>query len=181
MIAPPVVRRVRTAEWREIRDLRIEAVGDPAAEIAFLTTVAQERAHDDDFWRHRAAGASLSDSAAQFIAEDGSGWVGTVTVLLREEGTADHVGRAVSHARADIVGVYVSPRQRGTSLLGRLVDAAAEWAEERGVPELSLDVHRDNARARAAYRRLGFVPTGETFVSTIGPELVLVRPGRVGA
>ncbi len=177
----PAVRRVRTAEWREIRDLRLEAVGDPAASIAFLSTVEQERAHDDDFWRRRAAGASLSDSAAQFIAEDGSRWVGTVTVLLREQGAPDHLGRTVSRARADIVGVYVSPRQRGTGLLGRLIAAAADWAADRGVPELSLDVHRDNERAQAAYRKLGFVPTGETFASTIGPELVMVRPGRVGA
>jgi hypothetical protein len=48
----------------EIRDLRIEAVGDPAASIAFLSTVEQERAHDEVFWRERAAGASLSDEAA---------------------------------------------------------------------------------------------------------------------
>ena len=159
LASPPTVRRVRTPEWREVRDLRIEAVGDSAAAIAFLSTVEQERAHDDEFWRDRAAGAALSDSAAQFIADDGR-WVGTVTVLLRDEGTDDHLGRTVATRRADIVGVYVAPPQRGTGLLGRLFDAAAAWAEERGVDVLTLDVHRDNHRAQAAYRKLGFVPTG---------------------
>jgi len=181
LASPPIVRRVRTPEWREIRDLRIEAVGDSAAAIAFLSTVEQERAHKDEFWRDRAAGAALSDSAAQFIADDAGRWVGTVTVLLRDEGTDDHLGRTVATRRADIVGVYVSPPQRGTGLLGRLFDAAADWAEERGVDDLTLDVHRDNHRAQAAYRKLGFVPTGESFTSVIGPEIVMARPGRVSA
>lgn len=175
----PMVRRVRAAEWREIRDLRIDAVGDPAASIAFLSTADQERAHDEEFWRGRAAGASLSDEAAQFIADDEGRWVGTVTVLLRAAGTADHFGRAVAQARADLVGVYVAPSQRGSGLLGRLVDAAAAWAADRGAEQLTLDVHVDNHRAQGAYRKLGFVPTGDTFTSIIGPELVMVQAGRV--
>lgn len=180
-MSTPSVRRVRAAEWREIRDLRIDAVGDAAASIAFLSTVEQERAHGEEFWRARAAAASLSDEAAQFIAEDDHRWVGTTTVLLREQGSADHLGRRVPHARADVVGVYVAPSHRGTALLRDLVDAAAAWAAERGAEELTLDVHADNARAQSAYRKLGFVATGETFTSVIGPELVMVRAGRVGA
>jgi len=68
----PDVRRVRIAEWRELRDLRIEAVGDPTASIAFLTTADEERARDESFWRERAAGAAIGAYAAQFIA-DGDG------------------------------------------------------------------------------------------------------------
>jgi ribosomal protein S18 acetylase RimI-like enzyme len=180
-VSVPVVRRVRAAEWREIRDLRIDAVGDPAASIAFLSTVDQERAHDEAFWRERAAGASLSDEAAQFIADDEGRWVGTVTVLLRAAGTADHLGRPVADARADVVGVYVAPSQRGSGVLGRLVDAAAAWAADRGADQLTLDVHVDNHRAQGAYRKLGFAATGETFTSVIGPEMIMVRAGRVSA
>lgn len=180
-MSEPVVRRVHAAEWREIRDLRIEAVGDPAASIAFLSTVEQERAHDEVFWRERAAGASLSDEAAQFIADDDGRWVGTVTVLLRAAGTADHLGRPVTEARADIVGVYVAPSHRGTGLLGRLVDVAGAWARDRGADELTLDVHAENHRAQGAYRKVGFVATGERLTSVIGPELVMVRAGRVSA
>lgn len=180
-MSSPVVRRVRTAEWREIRDLRIETVGDPAASIAFLSTVEQERAHDEGFWRDRAAGASLSDEAAQFIADDDGRWVGTVTVLLRDAGTTDHLGRPVTDARADLVGVYVASSHRGSGVLGRLVEAAAAWAAARGAAQLTLDVHAENHRAQGAYRKLGFVATGETLTSVIGPELVMVRAGRVGA
>jgi RimJ/RimL family protein N-acetyltransferase len=45
-----------------------------------------------------------------------------------------------------------------------------------GLTRLSLDVHRENLRAQAAYRRAGFAPTGETFTSVIGPEIVMARP-----
>lgn len=164
-----------------MRELRIEAVSDPAAAIAFLSTPEQERAHDDAFWRHRAAGAAMGADAAQFIAEDGARWVGTVTVLLRESGALDHGGRAVAHDRADVVGVYIAPSHRGFGLLGELVDAAAHWAAERGAADLTLDVHVDNVRAQKAYRAIGFVPTGETFTSVIGAELVMRRAGSVGA
>ncbi len=181
MISAPQVRRVRIEEWRQVRDLRIEAVSDAAAAIAFLSTPDQERAHDDAFWRDRTAGAAMGTDAAQFIADDGAGWVGTVTVLLRESGGVDHLGRPVADPRADIVGVYLAPSHRGSGLLGELVAAAADWAAERGAADLTLDVHVDNLRAQRAYHAIGFVPTGETFTSVIGPELVMRRAGSVGA
>ncbi len=119
---------------------------------------------------------TLPAHQGKFIADDGGRWVGTVTVLLREPGASDHLDRAVTASRADLVGVYVAPSHRGTGLLGRLVDAAHDWARDRGAEALTLDVHVDNARAQAAYRRLGFVPTGETFSSAIGAEIVMRRP-----
>ncbi|AZC13944.1 MULTISPECIES: GNAT family N-acetyltransferase [unclassified Microbacterium] len=171
MRSPAEVRRVRLHEWAEIRDLRMAAVSDPDASLAFLTTVEQERERDDAAWRDRAAGAALGDDAAQFVAVDGGSWVGSVTVLLREAGDRDHLGRGVEAPRADVVGVFIAPAARGAGLLERLIEAAAVWAAEHGADALTLDVHRDNARARAAYRRIGFVPTGVEFTSVIGPEI----------
>ena len=97
-------------------------------------------------------------------------------MLIRATGQTDHVGRFVDDRRADVVGVYVNPAHRGSGAVDLLLAAAAEWAASLGLRRISLDVHRDNHRARGAYRRAGFVPTGETFTSTIGPELVLSRP-----
>lgn len=171
-----VVRRVHMHEWREIRDLRIEAVSDPAASIAFLSTRDEELARDDAFWRERAAGAALGETAAQFVAIDGDDWIGTATVLLREADALDHHERVVERPRADIVGVYVAPSYRGSGILGRLFAAAAEWSLAQGADALTLDVHTGNARAQAAYRKLGFTPTGVTFTSTIGAELEMRRP-----
>lgn len=165
------VRRVRVQEWHEIRGLRLQAVADAAAPIAFLTTTAQELARDDAFWRERAAGAALGETAAQFVAmsDDDEQWVGTATVLLKDFGSAGYGD--VDEPRADIVGVYLAPAHRGAGILNLLLDAARAWAGERGVAALTLSVHVDNLRAQAAYRRAGFVPTGVTFTSVIGPEM----------
>ena len=172
------VRRVHGDEWRCVRDLRIEAVSDPDAGIAFLSTVQEERARHDEFWRERAAAGAASDHAAQFVAvaaDVDARWVGTVTVLLRPVGCVDHAGRLVATPRADVVGVYVAPVRRGAGVIDALLDTAAGWAAERGFFRLDLDVHADNERAQAAYRRCGFVRTGEEFTGPIGPEIGMVR------
>ncbi len=170
-----VVRRILADEWERVRGLRIEAVSDPHASIAFLSTREQELEHDDAFWRERAAEAAAGDDAAQFVAAVADDWVGTATVLVRPAGVVDHTGRTVYISRADVVGVYVRAEHRGSGLIDALLDAAAAWAAERGQTRLSLDVHVDNARAQAAYRRAGFVPTGVTFTGPIGRELEMVR------
>ncbi len=170
-----LVRRVRLHEWREVRALRIEAVSDPDAEIAFLTSRQEELARDESFWRQRAATAALGETAAQFVAVAGGAWIGTATVLMRAAGTRDHLDREVAGPRADIVGVYLAPAHRGAGILAQLFDAACEWVLAQGLDAVTLDVHADNARAQAAYRKAGFAPTGVTFVSAIGPELEMRR------
>ena len=148
-------RRIRADEWERVRELRIAAVSDPAAAIAFLSTLEQELAHDDRFWRTRAANAAAGDEVAQFVAEVDGEWVGTATVLVRPTGTTDHTGRTVYVARADVVGVFVREGHRGAGVIDALLDAAAEWTAALGFARLTLDVHADNARAQAAYRRSG--------------------------
>lgn len=145
-------------------------MADPAAAIAFLTTTAEEVARDDAFWRERAAGAAMGETAAQFVAIDDDEWIGTVTVLVREDGL-DHRGRELDGMRADVVGVYLAPAHRGVGVLNLMFAAARTWARAQQAGALMLSVHADNLRAQAAYRRAGFVPTGVTFTSAIGPEL----------
>ena len=169
------VRRVRISETDRVRSIRLEALSDPAAGIAFLETREQAEARPDAFWQERTAGVAFSESAAQFVAEAGRDWVGTVTVLVPEPGGMDYFGRPSVEGRASVVSVYVRPSHRAQGVLDALMDAAAEWAREGGHTELSLDVHEDNSRARRAYARLGFTPTGRTSDGPNGTELELVR------
>ncbi|WP_426325604.1 GNAT family N-acetyltransferase [Microbacterium sp. E-13] len=171
----PAVRRVRADEWEAVRALRLQATGDPDAAMAFLETPQQVEARPEQFWRDRAELAAGSETTAQFVAEVDDLWVGGLSVLIRATGQKDHLGRFVDDRRADVVGVYVNPDHRGSGAVDLLLAAAAEWAAGLGLRRLSLDVHRDNHRAQAAYRRAGFVLTGETFTSVIGPELVMAR------
>jgi RimJ/RimL family protein N-acetyltransferase len=51
-----------------------------------------------------------------------------------------------------------------------MVDDVCRWArEEAGVHRLHLYVHEDNVRARAFYRRYGFVETGATMPYDLDP------------
>jgi GNAT superfamily N-acetyltransferase len=170
-----IVRRVRRGEWQQVRELRLAALLDPDAGMAFLDSHAHAAAQPAAFWIARTDDAADSDRIAQFIAEQDGEWVGSASVILRRAGGADHQGREVTVPRADVVGVFVRPDHRGDGTIDLLLAATAEWAYSAGATILTLDVHADNLRAQGAYRRAGFAPTGETFTGTIGPELVMAR------
>lgn len=173
-----LIRRVRLSEWREVRELRLRALRDPAAPIAFLSTVEESLSHGDEFWQKRTADAAMGEGAAQFVAIVGERWVGSVSVLLRAAGATDTLGRRVDEPQADLVGVFVDAGHRGRGVIDALVDAASVWAESACARGLTLDVHVDNTRARAAYTRLGFAPTGLEIETASGREIQMHRPAR---
>jgi GNAT superfamily N-acetyltransferase len=173
------VRRVRTDEWERVRDLRLEALRDPIASIAFLDTYAHAAAQPPEFWIGRTTAAATERTIAQFVAErageHGVEWVGTVTVILRPQGAPDHLGRPVGVRRADIVGVFVRPESRGDGTIDLLFVAVCDWARAARISILSLDVHIDNGHAQRAYRRMGFEATGEVATGPTGDELRMTR------
>lgn len=175
MSDPAEIRRIFATDAARVRAIRLEALSDPVAPIAFLGTLAKASTKPLSFWTDRAVGAALGDTTAQFVAEVGRAWVGTVTVLLPEIGSVDGFGRAHPAGHSLLVAVYVTPDHRGTGLLADLVDAADDWARARGREAMLLDVHEDNGRARAAYRRLGFAETGSRWDGPHGWELEMVR------
>ncbi|MEU0274433.1 GNAT family N-acetyltransferase [Streptomyces sp. NPDC006307] len=162
-----VIRSLRADEWRQARAIRLAALQDPAAPLAFLDTHENASAQPDDFWRGRTAGAAEgSDSARQFVAEapDGS-WAGTVTVLVERAGGDVRFGEPAKLDQTHVVGVYVRPEARGSGLAEALMRAGVEWSwslEGPPVERVRLYVHERNARAAALYRKVGFVPTGES-------------------
>lgn len=174
MSEPFVVRRVRLSDADRVRSIRLEALADPLATIAFLGDRDRALAQPAEFWQERTAAVALSDSAVQFVAEIGRDWVGTVTVLVPESGSAGDTDSPASGSRARLVAVYVRPSHRGRGVLEAMVDAAADWARGAGETELSLDVNEANTRARRAYTRLGFVPTGGSSHGPNGTELEMV-------
>lgn len=170
-----VIRPVRAEEWRASKELRLVALRDPVAHLAYLDTHEEAAARPDAWWQERTA-----NGARQFIAEapDGS-WVGNVAVLIEEAGTTDWAGFAVERRQGHLVGVYVAPGYRGNGLTRALFDAALEWAWGRGVERVRLVVHPDNARALGFYRKAGFVESGVTVPRAGEPdelEMVVERP-----
>lgn len=161
-----VIRPVRADEWQRVKELRLAALQDPAAPVAFRETYEQAVEQPDDFWQGRAAGASEAGDGGvrQFVAEapDG-GWAGSLTVLIERPDDEVRFGEAAEMHQAHVVGVFVRPEVRGRGLAEELFRAGTDWAWSLGEPlieRVRLHVHEDNPRAAALYRRLGFVPTG---------------------
>ncbi|CAM5290237.1 hypothetical protein SALBM311S_05473 [Streptomyces alboniger] len=177
-----VIRSVRADEWPAAKELRLSALRDPVAHLAFLETYEEAAARPDSFWKERTAGgAEGAAGRQQIIAEGPDGqWVGTLTVLLEEPGTTDWAGFPVELLQGHVVGVFVRPEERGSGLTEVLFDAGLEWAWGRGAERVRLIVHEENGRAQRFYRRVGFVPSGRTVPLTTAPgenelEFVLER------
>ncbi|MGW6057318.1 GNAT family N-acetyltransferase [Streptomyces sp. NPDC055189] len=180
----PAARPIRAHEWPEVKNLRLMALQDPAAPIAFLDTYEQAAAQPDSFWQERAEGASGGTRVRQFVTEDRAGaWSGTVTVLVEDAGSDDVFGGTVQERQAHLVGVFVRPEHRGSGAIDALFEAAVEWAwSVAEVARVRLYVHEDNARAEGFYRRYGFVRSGKTAPmkgdpSKVEREMVLAEPG----
>ncbi|GAA1098505.1 GNAT family N-acetyltransferase [Kitasatospora arboriphila] len=177
-----VIRAVTVEDWQRVKELRLDALRDPVAGIAFLETYDNAVTKPDGFWQERAAGSRGDMIVQQFVAErtDG-GFDGSVTVLIEPAGGADVFGAPVDVDQAHLVGVFVRPEQRGTGLARALFDAAIDFAHRLDALKVSrvrLYVHQDNQRAEAFYRKIGFTRSGRSVPvpgdeSSVERELVL--------
>jgi RimJ/RimL family protein N-acetyltransferase len=137
------VEQVCEEDWRAWRDLRLEALADTP--IGFGELYADAVLRSDEEWERRLN--APTHPGVRFLAYEGDEAVGMAGGFVNDD------------AVPVLFGVYVRPAARGGVVLGALVAAVTSWA----APEpLVLDVHVDNARARRAYEKLGFVLTGDT-------------------
>ncbi|MFE7749538.1 GNAT family N-acetyltransferase [Streptomyces sp. NPDC057428] len=160
------IRGVRAEEWEPAREIRLAALRDPVASIAFLETYERAVVRPDEFWQQRTADAAEGRLSRQFIAETPDGeWAGTVSVLIERPADEPGFGEAAEYDQTHLVGVFVRPGHRGLGVLDALFREAIDWSWSLTGPPVErvrLYVHEANARAAAAYRRIGFVPTGRT-------------------
>jgi ribosomal protein S18 acetylase RimI-like enzyme len=141
-----LIRRLGAADWALLRDVRLTALSDAPA--AFGSTYVRESSFDETTWRERASR---------------SGW------FLASEGEVVH-GIVAGYYDADspptqchLVAMWVAPAARGTGVAIDLVEAVVGWASSDGATEVTLGVADGNERARALYRKCGFVSTGQRF------------------
>lgn len=133
------VRRLTAEDWMALRDARLAALAE--APYAFSSTLAREQEFTETIWRERAG------SGRTFAAWDGDTIVGLATGLPED-------------GQWHLVGMWVSPKVRGSGVADELVTAVCELARQSGFTSVTLWVTEVNGRARAFYRRLGFAPTG---------------------
>lgn len=152
---PYKIRPSRREDWHELRRLRLAALRDPAAPVAFFEEYDEALVLPRAEWERRAE----RQDGATFVGEDEDGrWAGMLTVY-----TTCAAPRCVR-----VVGVYLLPAHRGTGLAAELMRRAAAWAAGR---ELRLHVHEHNERAARFYASFGFRPTGATDADPRDPRL----------
>ncbi|MEU8521807.1 GNAT family N-acetyltransferase [Streptomyces sp. NBC_01216] len=160
-----LIRTIRADEWEKAREIRLAALRDPVAPIAFLDTYEAAAGRPEAHWRERTEDASENGAhVRQFVGETPDcGWAGTITVLVERPADDVRFGEAAKAAQTHIVGVYVRPAARGSGLIEELFRAGVEWSwslPDPVIERVRLYVHQENARAAAFYRRFGFTATG---------------------
>jgi RimJ/RimL family protein N-acetyltransferase len=143
------VRRVCPEDAARVRALRLEMLADTP--LAFLERIDKAVARPHGEFQERITQRATGPDSAQFIAErDGR--------LVGQAGAWAPPG---TDGLTMVFAVYITPRARGTGILGQLVEAIARWSREHGRPLLGLEVIVGNERAIRAYERLGFTDTGQ--------------------
>lgn len=176
VLASCTVRRVHAEEWQSIRELRLEALRDPIAHLAYLERLEDALQRPDSYWRDQAQTAAAGTAVGKFVAVDDHGELaGTVTALVTVPGEPDYIGETSPHLRAALVGVYVRPAQRGGGVLQALLAETEAWLQEIGVQQVRLHVNEHNVRAQGAYRKCGYVDTGTRVEMIDGVNHEMVR------
>lgn len=134
------------AELAALVALLIDSV-DGGASVSFMHPLSPARA--EAFWRSVAAGVAAGERVL-LVAEDATGIVGTVQVLLAQPENQPH--------RADVAKMLVHRRARRRGLGALLMAAAEQAARDRGKSLLVLDTA--SADAERLYARLGWQSCG---------------------
>lgn len=137
------IRCIERHEWAVLRGLRLRAVLDSPSAFAADSRAELRRTPDD--W------TALFDRSRWIVASDGAHDIGLLRCL------ADDGSPVERHLES----VWVDPGYRRTGVARHLVFAAVELERQAGVTDFLVWVLDGNDGALNAYRRIGFVPTGE--------------------
>ena len=148
----PTVHRlssVSEAQLHELAQVLIDCVESDAS-VSFMHPLSWPKALS--FWRTVADGVAKEERAL-FIAEDASGIVGTVQLILQQPENQPH--------RADLSKMLVHRRARRQGVGAALMQAAERCALDCGKTLLVLDTASADAErlyARLGWQRCGTVP-----------------------
>jgi len=153
------IRPFIPSEWREYRDLRLRALKE--SPDAFGSTFEKSSLIPDSEWKARLERVSPhTDLPMAAMAGDeavGLAWA-------KRENPDDDV--------AHLYQMWVAPEFRGAGIGRGLVDAAVNWARDRGVKAMVLDVTCGNVPAARLYESMGFRPVGTPVPLRPGSDLL---------
>ncbi len=134
------ITRIGPADWESFRAVRLESLSE--APSAFGSRYEDWVEAPVERWQSRLTQVPL-------------------TLLARQDTTVVGVvsGQPDGETWVELISMWVAPAARGTGVAGRLISAVADWASAQD-RSTYLMVRSDNARARRAYERAGFVDKG---------------------
>jgi ribosomal protein S18 acetylase RimI-like enzyme len=146
------IRHLGTIGEREIQglsDVLIDCV-EGGASVSFMLPMTRAKA--ETFWRSAAAGVARGERVV-LSAEDETGIVGTVQIILAQPENQPH--------RGDLAKMLVHRRARRRGIGEALLAAAERSALAAGKTLLVLDTASDDAErlyARQGWQRCGIIP-----------------------
>ena len=146
------IRHLDTIGEREIQglsDVLIDCV-EGGASVSFMLPMTRAKA--ETFWRNAAAGVARGERVV-LSAEDETGIVGTVQIILAQPENQPH--------RGDLAKMLVHRRARRRGIGAALLVAAERSALDAGKTLLVLDTASDDAErlyARQGWQRCGIIP-----------------------
>jgi GNAT superfamily N-acetyltransferase len=117
---------------------------------AFVTTIDEALAHDDQVWIDRAANGSLGNTQATVLAVDADGPVGMAVGLRKERFDVPVLV---------VFSVFVAEPFRGTGVSEEIFRQVEAWGRSWGASISTLWVEDGNGRASGFYRKIGYTTT----------------------
>ncbi len=146
------VRRLTTLTETQVRELALVLIDcvEGGASVSFMQPLSLEKA--TSFWR-RVAENAAREACALIVAENATGIVGTVQVILEQPENQPH--------RGDIAKLLVHRRARRTGVGEALMREAERVARDCGKSLLVLDTASGDAErlyVRMGWQLVGVVP-----------------------
>ncbi|MCP4610883.1 MAG: GNAT family N-acetyltransferase [Planctomycetes bacterium] len=161
------IQRVEQEDGGLLREIAIRMYSD--SPDAFSETLEEAKQRTTEEWDSRAKWLADSPDVIGLIAYDDNWPCGFVMGLVGSfiNGSMDWQCRdSVTIART-----WVDPKVRRKSVGKALTDTVKDWACEKGVERLELQVTENNEAARSFYRHLGFKDTGRREPLVSNPQL----------
>ncbi len=144
------VRRLRSSEWHELRELRLRAL--QSDRFAFGSTWEAQVAYSEEWWKNRALQGSEALDTATLVAVGPDGRL-IGMVVVSDDG----------EMHRSIYSMWVAPEHRRAGVGGALLDRAIGWdGAHRPPDEVRLEVNPKETSAVALYRSRGFEYTGRS-------------------
>jgi RimJ/RimL family protein N-acetyltransferase len=150
------------ARLRPLQVQDLEAVASYEREIAKIS-FPDDPITDLDFYIKKVRKLVDDRGAATFVAESGGEVVGWAYVSKRQN-------FITKESYADFHSIFVSPSQRGTGTVGKLVDAVFDYCRSEKLDRVVFRTRATNEPMKAVLARVGFVPTQIFYERQITPD-----------